>query len=257
MTKMPHDVQHPPTDEKGGGMHILVIDDGLEICELLQDCLMSEGFRVEAVHDGITGLERSLSWEHTFVILDIKLPGMDGFEVLRQIRQHSNIPILMLTGCNDKDDRIKCLQMGADDYLSKPFILEELLARIRTILRRSGPTSAPAKVLDSLTVGDIFLEPGSRRAYRNNEEIALTAAEFNLLEVLLSNAGQVIPREELVRRVQGRHHNPYDRSIDVHISRLRKKLSSHNDGSERIKAVRGVGHFYSLPAEQAQSEIDA
>jgi len=230
-------------------MQILVIDDGLEICNLLRDYLTPEGFDVEAVHDGVLGLERSLSGEHAFVILDVKLPGMDGFEILRKIRQHSNIPILMLTICDEDADRIKGLQMGADDYLNKPFNLQELLARINTILRRCGNPVTP-KNLDALTVGDLLLDPGSRRVYCNGNEISLTAAEFTLLEVLLSNAGQVIPREELVSRVQGRHHNPYDRSIDVHISRLRKKLSSHSDGSERIKAIRGVGHFYSLPTSE-------
>lgn len=232
-------------------MHILVIDDGLDICNLLQDYLTQEGFRVETVQDGIRGLERSLSGEHTFVILDVKLPGMDGFEILRQIRLYSNIPILMLTICDEDNDRIKGLKMGADDYLAKPFNLQELLARINTISRRCTNSAITKKTLETLTVGDILLDPGSHRAYRNDKEISLTAAEFTLLEVLLSNAGQVIPREELVRLVQGRNHNPYDRSIDVHISHLRKKLSSHDDGSERIKAVRGVGHFYSLPTEPA------
>jgi DNA-binding response OmpR family regulator len=155
----------------------------------------------------------------------------------------------MLTICDADTDRIKGLQLGADDYLNKPFNLQELLARITTILRRCGK-SAPLKKLDKQVIGDLLIDPGSRRVYRNEEEIPLTAAEYTLLEVLTTNAGQVVPREELVRRVQGRHHNPYDRSIDVHISRLRKKLSCHADGSERIKAVRGVGHFYSLPAAE-------
>lgn len=232
-------------------MHILVIDDGLEICNLLRDYLTPEGFIVEAVHDGVTGLERSLSGDHEFIILDVKLPGLDGFEILRKTREHSNVPILMLTICAEDTDRIKGLQMGADDYLNKPFNLKELLARINTISRRCGELNSSTKNLGTLAVGDLRIAPGSRRAYRDEKEISLTAAEFTLLEVLLSNAGQVIPREELVRHVQGRHHNPYDRSIDVHISRLRKKLSCHNDGSERIKAVRGVGHFYSLPASNA------
>jgi len=231
-------------------MKILVIDDGPEICALLQEYLTPEGFQVETVQDGISGLERSLSGEHTFVILDVKLPGMDGFEILHKIREKSDIPILMLTICDEDSDRIKGLRMGADDYLNKPFNLEELLARINTILRRCQKSSQLPQN-NSLEVGDLQLDLGSRRAYRSGNEIPLTAAEFTLLELLLSNAGQVIPREELVHRVQGRHHNPYDRSIDVHISRLRKKLSCHSDGSERIKAVRGVGHFYSLPAEES------
>ena len=232
-------------------MQILVIDDGPEICNLLRDYLTPQGFDVEAVHDGVVGLERSLSGEHAFVILDVKLPGMDGFEILRKIRKHSSIPILMLTICDHDSDRIKGLQMGADDYLNKPFNLQELLARINTILRRCGELGTSPKLLSPISIGDLQLDPGSQRVHRDGEEIALTAAEFTLLEVLLSNAGQVVSREELVHRVQGRNHNPYDRSIDVHISRLRKKLSTHSDGSERIKAVRGVGHFYSLPADSS------
>jgi len=231
-------------------MRILVIDDGPEICHLLDDYLTPEGFEVETVSDGITGLERSLSGEHTFVILDVKLPGLDGFEILRQIREKSDIPILMLTICNEHEDRIKGLKLGADDYLNKPFNLQELLARINTILRRCKDQQVFSDAPNALKIGDLLLDLGSRRVYRNEEEIFLTAAEFTLLEVLLSHAGQVIAREELVRRVQGRSHNPYDRSIDVHISRLRKKLSCHSDGSERIKAVRGVGHFYSLPSNE-------
>ncbi len=235
-------------------MHILVIDDGPEICNLLRDYLGPEGFQVETVHDGVAGLERSLSGEHEFIILDVKLPGMDGFEILRKLREHSNIPVLMLTICDEDEDRIKGLQLGADDYLNKPFNLQELLARINTILRRCGESNSPPKKLETLTVGDLRLTPGSQRVYRGENEISLTGAEFTLLKVLLSNAGQVIPREELVRHVQGRHHNPYDRSIDVHISRLRKKLSCHADGSERIKSVRGVGHFYSLLTSKAPVE---
>ncbi|SHI89731.1 two component transcriptional regulator, winged helix family [Malonomonas rubra DSM 5091] len=229
-------------------MHILVIDDGPEIRQLLTDYLTPEGFTVETVADGVAGLERSLSGEHAFVILDVQLPRMDGFEILRKIREKSDIPILMLTICSEHEDRVRGLKMGADDYLNKPFNLQELLARINTIMRRCAnneirPNGKPG----SLRVGDLLLNPGSRRVYRDDEEICLTAAEFTLLEVLLTNAGEVIPREELVRRVQGRSHNPYDRSLDVHISHLRKKLSPHRDGSDRIKAVRGVGHFYTLP----------
>lgn len=236
-------------------LDILVIDDGLDICRLLQDYLTPEGFNVETVHNGITGLERSLSGEHDFVILDVKLPGMDGFEVLQKIRIKSDIPVLMLTICNGDEKCIRGLKLGADDYLNKPFNLQELLARIHTILRRCSIKNINLSAHSTLKVGDIFLDSGSRRVYSDDKEIFLTAAEFTLLEILLSNAGQVIPREELVRRVQGRSHNPYDRSLDVHISHLRKKLNPHKDGSDRIKAVRGVGHFYSLPNEEMMRDI--
>ena len=231
-------------------MRIHVIDDCPEICNLLQDYLTPEGFSVEFVQDGIVGLDRSLSEEHDFIILDIKLPGMDGIEILTRIREKSAIPILILTTCNDGENCVKALKIGADDYLNKPFNLAELLARMQAILRRSQTRNILSGTKGRLKTGDLLLDAGSRRVYRDDQEISLTAAEFTLLEILLSNAGQVVPREELVRRVQGRSHNPYDRSLDVHISHLRKKLSPHTDGSERIKAVRGVGHFYSLPNDQ-------
>ena len=229
-------------------MRILVIEDDPDICRLFEDCFESEGFQVETVNDGRLGLERSLERQHDFIILDVRLPGLDGFEVLRRLRKSSDVPVLMLTICNEHADRIRGLESGADDYLNKPFDLHELLARVRAISRRTGKMPGERKPT-IISVGDLLLDPGSRRTYRDGEEIFLTAAEFSLLEALVSNAGQVLSREEMVRRVQGRPHNPFDRSIDVHISRLRKKLSHHADGSERIRAVRGVGHYYSLPID--------
>lgn len=208
-----------------------------------------EGFRVEFAHGGAEGLERSLSGEHVFVVLDVNLPVINGFEVLRRIRCKSDILVLMLTGFVADSDRVKGLEMGADDYLHKPFIPEELLARIRTILRRTG-TAGVSPRSGFVELGDLLLDIGARRVYRDGEEIFLTASEFSLPDVLLLDAGQVIARAEMVRRVQGRSHNPYDRSIDVHISHLRKTNTCHSDGSERIKVVRGVGHFYSLPANE-------
>lgn len=230
-------------------MSILIVEDDHSVGEALKESLSDEGFSVELVSDGISGLERCLSGEHGFIILDIKLPGMDGFEILRRTREQSDVPILMLTACASDADLVKGLKLGADDYLAKPWNPPELSARIHAILRRSRKAGYAPRPSDTLSVGDITLDTNTRRSYRNGEEIQLTAAEFSLLEVLLSNAGQIVPREELVRHVQGRHYNPFDRSIDVHISRLRKKLSCHVDGSERIKSVRGVGHFYSLPTE--------
>ncbi len=188
---------------------------------------------MELAHSGAEGLERSLSAEHASAILDIRLPGINGFEVLRRIRHKADIPVLILTAFAEDSYRVKGLEMGADDYLHKPFIPEELLARIRTILRRTG-TAAVSPRSGFVEVGDLLLDIGTRRGYRSGEEIFLTNSEFSLLEVLLLEAGQVIPRAEIVRRVQGRQHNPYDRSIDVHVSHLRKKLASHSDGSELI-----------------------
>jgi DNA-binding response OmpR family regulator len=232
---------------------ILVIDDDTELCELLADYLTPEGFAVEAVHDGRTGAERALAGEHSLVVLDVMLPEVNGFDVLRRIREHSRMPVIMLTARGDDVDRIVGLEMGADDYLPKPFNPRELVARIRAIQRRAEMAperdSRAAHAPERLAVGDIELDPGTRMVRRSGEAIELTAVEFSLLETLLRRAGQVVEREDLVRTVLGRRLSPYDRSIDVHVSSLRKKLGHEVSGMERIKTVRGVGYQYALPPE--------
>jgi DNA-binding response OmpR family regulator len=230
---------------------ILVIDDDTELCELLADYLSPEGFAVETANDGRTGAERALSGEHALVVLDVMLPEMNGFEVLRRIREHSRIPVLMLTARGDDVDRIVGLEMGADDYLPKPFNPRELVARIRAIQRRTEASAEreerAASPAGHLTVGDVELDAGTRSVRRSGEAVELTAVEFSLLEMLLRRAGQVVEREELVRTVLGRRLSPYDRSIDVHVSSLRRKLGHEVAGMERIKTVRGVGYQYALP----------
>ncbi|PLX82821.1 MAG: DNA-binding response regulator [Desulfuromonas sp.] len=228
---------------------ILVIDDDIELCELLTDYLTPEDFEVETVNDGEAGAERALSEEHQLVVLDVMLPGMNGFEVLRRIREKSRIPVIMLTARGDDVDRIVGLEMGADDYLPKPFNPRELVARIRAIGRRSeaaGQSPAAAKE-ESLNVGDLRLDPATREIFRGKESVALTSVEFSLLEALLRQAGQVLSREDLTKKVLGRRLSPYDRSIDVHISSLRRKLGPRADSAERIKTVRGIGYIYALP----------
>lgn len=228
---------------------LLLIDDDLELCQLLQEYLSSEGFGVEAVHSAPQGLERARSGEHTLVILDVMLPGASGFEVLRQLRQESRIPVLMLTARGEDVDRIVGLEMGADDYLAKPFNPRELVARIRAIQRRSADRSEPAAApAELLTLGDLRLDPGARSLARGGAVIELTAVEFSLAEMLLRHAGLVVSREDLVRGVLGRRLTPYDRSIDVHMSSLRKKLGPAPDGQERIKTIRGLGYQLLLPA---------
>lgn len=237
---------------------ILVIDDNMELCELLTDYLTPEGIDVESVHNAERGIERALSGELTLVVLDVMLPDMSGFDVLRRIRDRSRIPVLMLTARGDDIDRIVGLEMGADDYLAKPFNPRELIARIRAIKRRAEPEKrkiATKALSERIVVGDIELDTGTRTVFRSGRIIELTAVEFNLMEELLLNAGQLVSREELVKKVLGRTLSPYDRSIDVHISSLRKKLGSEIDGIERIKTVRGIGYLYAQPLEPAKKSI--
>jgi two-component system response regulator CpxR len=228
---------------------VLVIDDDVELSELLTQYLKAEGFDLEAVTSGEQGVARALSGAHALVVLDVMLPGMQGFEILRQIRAQSHIPVLMLTARGDDFDRILGLELGADDYLPKPFNPRELAARIRAILRRAKPQSAELapQLPEPILLGDLELDHGARVARRSGEPLNLTTVEFQLLEVLLRAAGRVVTREVLVRDVLGREFSPFDRSIDVHVSNLRKKLGPHPDGTERIKGVRGFGYLYAAP----------
>jgi two-component system, OmpR family, response regulator CpxR len=226
---------------------ILIIDDDVELCELVEEYLSREGFEVEAVHNGDKGLERALSGDHALIVLDLMLPGMMGLDVLRRLRSESRIPVLILTARGEDVDRIVGLEIGADDYLAKPFNPRELLARVRAILRRSqgGPASSAAPV----RVGDVELDPGARTVTRDGQPLELTAVEFSLLEALMRAAGQVVTREYLAQTVLGRRFVAYDRSIDMHVSKLRKKLGTQPGDGERIKTVRGVGYIYARSSE--------
>jgi len=233
---------------------ILVVDDDVELCELVAEYLQPEGFHVEAVHEGRKALERALSGEHTLIILDLMLPGMNGIEVLRRLRAQSRVPVLILTARGDDVDRIVGLEVGADDYLPKPFNPRELVARIRAILRRTGVGGQVAsQPPEPVVMGDVEIDPGARVVRRGNEPIELTSVEFALLEALVRSAGQVITREQLANSVLGRRFVAYDRSIDMHVSRLRKKLGPQPDGSERIKTIRGVGYTYARAAQPTRA----
>jgi DNA-binding response OmpR family regulator len=223
--------------------NILIIDDDVALCELVTEYLAPLGFEIESVHRGDAGAERALAGKHSLVVLDVMLPGLNGFEVLRRIRASSKVPVLMLTARGDDVDRIVGLEIGADDYLPKPFNPRELTARIRAILRRTSPDAAPVAG-KKLSAGDIELNSGTRTVARAGEQVELTAVEFDLLERLLRAAGQIVTREELSKEVLGRSSSPFDRSIDMHISNLRKKLGHHFGATERIKTVRGVGYIY-------------
>ena len=227
---------------------ILVVDDDLDLCELLAKYLRREGFEFEMVHNGEAGVHRALAGAYALIVLDVMLPNMNGFEVLSQIRARAQTPVLMLTARGDDVDRIVGLEMGADDYLAKPFNPRELVARIRAILRRSR-VDAEAPPAEQLVIGDIDLDKATRRVTRAGKPLTLTAVEFDLLEALMRAAGRIVTREELVKAILGRDLTPYDRSIDTHVSNLRKKLGHYVDGIERIKTVRGVGYIYARPRE--------
>jgi DNA-binding response OmpR family regulator len=216
---------------------LLLIDDDTELCEMLTEYLGRYDFRVTAVHRGDAGLEAARSRSWPMILLDVMLPGMDGFEVLKQFRTFSSGSVLLLTARGDDVDRIVGLEMGADDYIAKPFNARELLARIRAIRRRSvSPTTAnPAA---ALMVDELVLDPASRTVTLEAKSIELTDVEFGLLEMLMRSPGKVVDRENLSQEVLGREFSPFDRSLDMHVSRLRKKLGD----DELLKTVRGAGY---------------
>jgi len=233
---------------------VLVIDDDVELCGLVSEYLGGEGFTVECVHDGKRGLEHALRGNHLLVVLDVMLPGMNGFEVLRHLREKSHIPVLLLTARGEDVDRIVGLEIGADDYLPKPFNPRELVARIRAILRRTKNGDRSASPPQIVRVGDIELDPATRTVRQAGSLIELTSVEFNLLELLLREAGRVVSRERLVNAVLSRKFSPFDRSIDMHVSKVRKKLGDSEGAPEHIKTIRGVGYIFSRPREKAGSE---
>ncbi|MBI1356393.1 MAG: response regulator [Acidobacteria bacterium] len=228
-------------------MAILVIDDDVELCELLRKVFARESLTARFIHDGMGGLNEALREPPELIVLDVMLPRLDGFEVLRRLRRESQTPVLMLTARGEELDRIVGLEIGADDYLSKPFHPRELVARIRAILRRSAPPKPdPAAVLEA---NGVRLDPGERSVTRDGEPVELTTTELDLLAALLESAGRVLSRDALLERLDGRAANPFDRSVDVHVSHLRKKL-----GGDRplIKTVRGVGYQFVRSAAERE-----
>ncbi|HKO95146.1 MAG TPA: response regulator transcription factor [Polyangiaceae bacterium] len=250
---------------------VLLIDDDEELCDLLRKFLGHEGFEIEVTTDGAAGLERAVSGEHSVVVLDVMLPMLNGFDVLREIRRRSHVPVIMLTARGEDVDRIVGLELGADDYQAKPFNPRELAARIRAIQRRTllphlassasavpppsspssgSPPSSERRLLPDearvLRVGDVVLHSQLRSVRRAEHEVPLTSVEFSILEQLLKSAGSIVSRESLARDGLGRRLSQSDRSVDVHVSNLRKKLGPAQDGRERIKSIRGVGYQYAL-----------
>jgi two-component system response regulator CpxR len=230
-------------------VHILLVDDDAELASLLSEFLRREGFTVEAAHEGNRGLEKALQPGIDLVVLDVMLPGIDGFEILKRLRQRSKVPVLMLTARGEDVDRIVGLELGADDYLAKPFNPRELAARIRAILRRyERDTPSTGTRIES---NGIVLDPGTREVTAGGKKIELTTFEFDILEMLMRSAGRVLSRDALMENFYNRKATPFDRSIDMHISHLRKKLEN---GDELIKTIRGVGYQFCRTPEDAAAE---
>ena len=231
---------------------ILLIDDDVELCSMLTDYLGRYEFRVHSVHRGDEGLKTARGRDWALILLDVMLPGLDGFEVLKQIRASSNVSVMLLTARGEDIDRIVCLEIGADDYLPKPFNPRELLARMRAILRRhSGATKTEPALL---RVDDLELDAAARSVMQGGKKIDLTSVEFALLETLMRFPGQVVSREQLSESVLGRKFDPFDRSLDMHVSRLRRKLSENGARDEQVKTIRGAGYQLAVSGARQATE---
>lgn len=226
---------------------LLIIDDDRELTSLLGELLVQEGFELDAYHTGQDAAAKVVTGGYALVVLDVMLPERNGFEILKEIRRQSNVPVILLTARGDDIDRVVGLELGADDYVPKPFNARELTARIRAVLRRADARAIGAD-RPILTVDDVTLDPSSRTVTCAGVPVELTTVEFDLLRVLLEAAGETVPREAIADRVLGRRLDPFDRSVDVHISKLRRKLGLRAADGERIKSIRGIGYIYTLPA---------
>jgi DNA-binding response OmpR family regulator len=248
MSGMETDRDNDTALESQGRTRILLIDDDRKLCRLIAEYLRPRGFDTTSVHTGTEGLADALRGGYAAIILDYMLPGLDGFEVLRQLRQHSAVPVLMLTALGDESDRIVGLELGADDYLPKTFSTRELLARLRAVTRRSALTAkqaAPrgADDKETLLVGDLSIDVDAREVSVSGERIALTALEFDLLTCLARSAGRVLSRDQLLDAISGRSYEVFDRSVDVHVSALRRKLGDDPKTPRFIRTIRSAGYM--------------
>jgi DNA-binding response OmpR family regulator len=237
-------VQRAPTQAQ-----LLLVDDDVALAELVSEYAAYEGYAVTTANTEELGLRIMGRKTFALVILDVMLPGIDGFEVLERLRHFSEVPVLMLTTRGAASDRIRGLRSGADDYLPKPFEPDELFARVKSILRRIRPS---LKGLSFIAIGDIELDEPFRRVTCGGELVELTGAEFSLLQLLISRPGTTLSRQELIPRVLSRQESGIDRSIDSLVSNLRRKLGPFPDGSERIRSVRGVGYVYVIAEEETR-----
>ena len=229
---------------------VLLIDDDRKLCRLIKDYLEPLGYAVTAVHTGTDGVEKANSESWAAVILDVMLPGLDGFEVLKQIRHRSDVPVLMLTARGDEADRIVGLEIGADDYLPKTFSTRELLARLRAVTRRTVRATSPsATATEEIVVGQLRVNTGTRTAALGDQPLVLTPVEFDLLASLARAHGRVKSREQLLEEIRERSYEVFDRSIDVHISGLRRKLGDDPKEPRFIRTVRAAGYQMVNPDE--------
>jgi DNA-binding response OmpR family regulator len=238
-----------PAQRAAAQAQLLLVDDDVALGELVSEYAAYEGYTITTANTGELGLRTMGRKAFALVILDVMLPGIDGFEVLERLRRFSEVPVLMLTTRGAASDRIRGLKSGADDYLPKPFEPDELFARVQSILRRIRPS---LKGLSFVSIGDIELDEPFRRVTRGGEAVELTGAEFSLLQLLVSRPGAAFSRQELIPRVLSRQESGIDRSIDSLVSNLRRKLGPFPDGSERIRSIRGVGYVYVIAEEEAR-----
>ena len=224
--------------------NLLLIDDDVKFCRLLKDYLEPLGYAIEAAHTGTDGLRKATDGGYDAIVLDVMLPGMNGFDVLRELRKHSTAPVLMLTALGDEPDRIAGLEVGADDYLPKTLSTRELLARLRAVLRRSHLTAQSKReaVEAALSIGELWIDPATRNVSLAGATLSLTAVEYDLLRSLARSAGRVKSRDQLLVEVADRDYEVFDRSIDVHIASLRKKLGDDPKKPRYIETVRSVGY---------------
>ncbi|MEJ2443336.1 MAG: response regulator transcription factor [Exilibacterium sp.] len=222
---------------------LLLVDDDQELCTLMREYLSAEDFEVDLAHDGQQALVKTTQNQYDVIVLDVMLPVHNGFDVLRRLRDYCETPVLMLTAKGETVDRIVGLEMGADDYLPKPCNPRELVARLRAILRRVESRKKKDRNVDLLQVNNLELHLGSRTCQVAGRNISLTGAEFTVLELLVRSAGQVISKEALTEQALGRKLTPYDRSIDVHVSNIRKKLNANGSNKELIINIRGAGYM--------------
>ena len=224
-------------------MKILLVDDDQELCELLARYLQREGIDVDQVHKGPDGLRQALTQPYDAMVLDVMMPGMTGLEVLTELRKKSQLPVVMLTAKGDGMDRTVGLEIGADDYLPKPCNPRELIARLRAVLRRSQPEPV-TKNADVIRIDELEINHSQHHVLKNNEPLELTVTEYNILNTLVSHLGNVVEKNQLAEEAMSRSLTLFDRSLDMHLSNLRKKLGVHDDGQTRIKTIRGVGYMY-------------
>jgi DNA-binding response OmpR family regulator len=230
-----------------GKTRLLVIDDDRKLCRLIRDYLEPMGYEVESAHTGPDGLERAQASQYQAIILDVMLPGMDGFEVLKQLRRSSAVPVLMLTARGEEPDRIVGLEIGADDYLPKTFSTRELLARLRAVTRRATRAADQTEGAPEIVVGALRVNPAARVALLADRPLTLTPVEFDLLTALARARGRVKSREQLLEEIRDRNYDVFDRSIDVHISTLRRKLGDAAREPRFIRTVRSAGYMLINP----------